>query len=56
MALELALAPMAQHLGQGNAHGQTLSQRPQKVEALGSGVAFSIPMSPGVSTAPMGPE
>ena len=36
--------------------GQTLSQRPQKVEALGSAPASSMPISAGVSTAPMGPE
>jgi hypothetical protein len=36
--------------------GQTLSQRPQKVDALGSAPAASTPIRLGVSTAPIGPE
>jgi hypothetical protein len=35
--------------------GQTLSQRPQKVDALGRALASSTPISCGVSTAPIGP-
>ena len=42
-------------LGSGILIGQTLSQRPQKVEALGRWPASSMPMSVGVSTAAHGP-
>ena len=54
-ALELALAPVPHHLRQRDLIGQTLSQRPQKVEALGRCPALSTPISDGVSTAPIGP-
>ena len=36
--------------------GQTDSQRPQSVEALGKGFAFSMPMMAGLSSEPIGPE
>ena len=39
----------------GIAIGQTSSQRPQKLDALGRSRACSMPESAGVSTAPMGP-
>ena len=35
--------------------GQTSSQRPQKVDALGRCLAFSMPTSAGVTTEPIGP-
>ena len=41
--------------GSGIFIGQTLSQRPQKVEAFGRWPAWSTPISEGVSTAPIGP-
>ena len=41
--------------GSGMRIGQTSSQRPQKVEALGRCLAFSMPISAGVTTAPIGP-
>ncbi len=43
-------------LGKRDLIGQTLSQRPQKVEAFGSWPASSMPIKVGVSTAPIGPE
>ena len=56
MPLEFPLAPMAHHLRQGMRIGQTLSQRPQKVEALGSVPGLLDADQAGVSTAPIGPE
>lgn len=41
--------------GSGMRMGQTLSQRPQKVEAFGRCPPLSTPISVGVSTAPIGP-
>ena len=41
--------------GSGIIIGQTLSQRPQKVEAFGSSRVFSSPKIAGSSTCPIGP-
>lgn len=41
--------------GSGMDMGQTSSQRPHRVEALGSGLPSSRPTISGVSTAPIGP-
>ena len=54
--LEFLLAPVsAASWASGMRMGQTSSQRPQKVDALGRCLAFSMPTSAGVTTEPMGP-
>ncbi len=56
MLEEAKIGPeLIESLGSGMRIGQTDSQRPQNVEAFGRCPAVLMPMSPGLSTAPIGP-